>query len=155
MHRRMLLSPIRYAHWPGRGLDDDVRERLRIRAVPDGRSMEAEIRVILVAAVSKPAPAADLFTTLLDRFGDIGGVQLEWPSRDASPRAADLSTWPSTLAAREYPTNVWRRDHTGAPINGFDAQIASICRAHGATLATRNVKDFLSTGIDLMDPWPD
>ncbi len=75
-----------------RGLDDDVRERLRIRAARHGRSMEAEIRVILVAAVSEPAPAADLFTTLLDRFGDIGGVELELPSRDALPRAADLST---------------------------------------------------------------
>jgi predicted nucleic acid-binding protein len=41
----------------------------------------------------------------------------------------------------------------GTPIDGFDAQIASICRAHDATLATRNVKDFDSTGIDVIDPW--
>lgn len=60
-----------------------------------------------------------------------------------------------SLAAREYPTIVWHRDQIGTPINGFDAQIASICRAHGATLATRNLKDFLSTGIDLIDPWND
>ncbi len=60
-----------------------------------------------------------------------------------------------SLAAREYPTIVCHRDQAGTPINGFDAQIASICRAHGAGLATRNVKDFLNTGIVLIDPWND
>lgn len=37
--------------------------------------------------------------------------------------------------------------------DGFDAQIAAICRTHGAALATRNTKDFRETGIDLIDPW--
>jgi len=56
-------------------------------------------------------------------------------------------------AARHYPVIVIRRDAAGLPINGFDAQIASICRAHDAALATRNLKDFKDTGIDLIDPW--
>ncbi len=38
-------------------------------------------------------------------------------------------------------------------IDGFGAQIAAICGAHHATLATRNVKDFEHTGITLVDPW--
>jgi hypothetical protein len=46
-----------------------------------------------------------------------------------------------------------RRAGLGLPIEGFDAQIASICRAHGAILATRNVKDFLETGVEIIDPW--
>jgi hypothetical protein len=46
-----------------------------------------------------------------------------------------------------------RRASLGLPIEGFDAQIASICRAHDAALATRNVKDFLETGVDIIDPW--
>lgn len=50
-------------------------------------------------------------------------------------------------AAAEYAGIVSRRDRTGAPIDGFDAQIAAICRTHGAALATRNVKDFDATGI--------
>lgn len=58
-------------------------------------------------------------------------------------------------AAAEYAGIVGRRDRAGAPIDGFDAQIASICRAHGAALATRNVKDFQHTGIDVIDPWHD
>ena len=75
-----------------RGLDDQVRERLRVRAARNGRSMEAEMRSILVDAVRDQAPSDGLFTTLLDRFGALGGVELELPRRAARPRAADLST---------------------------------------------------------------
>jgi predicted nucleic acid-binding protein len=46
-----------------------------------------------------------------------------------------------------------QRASAGLPIEGFDAQIASICRAHAAVLATRNVKDFIETGVDVIDPW--
>ena len=46
-----------------------------------------------------------------------------------------------------------RRARLGLPIQGFDALIAAICRAHGAVLATRNVKDFAETGIEIVDPW--
>ena len=56
-------------------------------------------------------------------------------------------------AAIQYGAIVSHRDHAGRPIDGFDAQIASICRAREATLATRNVRDFADTGIDLIDPW--
>lgn len=75
-----------------RGLDDQVRERLRVRAARHGRSMEAEIRAILVDAVSEPSASEGLFTTLLARFGDIGGVELDLPARTTSARAADLPT---------------------------------------------------------------
>jgi len=56
-------------------------------------------------------------------------------------------------AAAHYPTIVTRRDRAGLPIDGFDAQIASICHTHDAALATRNLKDFQDTGIHLIDPW--
>jgi predicted nucleic acid-binding protein len=56
-------------------------------------------------------------------------------------------------AAAHYPLIVTRRDCAGLPIDGFDAQIASICRVHDAVLATRNVKDFHDTGIHVIDPW--
>ncbi len=74
-----------------RGLDDDVRERLRVRAARHGRSMEAEIRVILTDAVRGPVPSPDLFGALLDRFGDLGGVDLELAPRTNPVRALDLS----------------------------------------------------------------
>lgn len=37
-----------------RNLDDDVKERLRVRAAGNGRSMEAEVRELLEAAVANP-----------------------------------------------------------------------------------------------------
>ncbi|MGH9125276.1 MAG: FitA-like ribbon-helix-helix domain-containing protein [Acidimicrobiales bacterium] len=73
-----------------RGIDDQVRERLRVRAARHGRSMEAEIRAILVAAVSEPGSSDGLFTTLLNRFGDLGGVELDLPPRTTPVRAADI-----------------------------------------------------------------
>ncbi|MGQ0774346.1 MAG: hypothetical protein ACT4NY_08015 [Pseudonocardiales bacterium] len=33
------------------------------------------------------------------------------------------------------------------------AQIAAICHTHKAAVATRNLKDFQNTGIDVIDPW--
>ncbi len=56
-------------------------------------------------------------------------------------------------AAPHYAEVVRDRDQIGLPIDGFDAQIASICRAHDAALATRNLKDFRHTDVNLIDPW--
>ncbi len=56
-------------------------------------------------------------------------------------------------AAVHYATIVTARERAGAPISGFDAQIAAICRVHDASLATRNTRDFRDTGITVIDPW--
>lgn len=45
------------------------------------------------------------------------------------------------------------RARIGNPIDFADAQIAAICRLHGATLATRNVRDFAACGIPVVNPW--
>lgn len=56
-------------------------------------------------------------------------------------------------AARIFAAITAQRARMGRPILDFDAQIASIARAHKATLATRNTKDFEDCGIELLDPW--
>ena len=53
--------------------------------------MEAEIRVILTEAVSESDPSRGLLTELLDRFGEIGGVELDLPGRANVARAPDLA----------------------------------------------------------------
>jgi predicted nucleic acid-binding protein len=58
-----------------------------------------------------------------------------------------------TTAANHYADIVVARERAGAPIAGFDAQNAAICRTHGASLATRNIDDFTGLGLDLIDPW--
>ncbi|MEV4703273.1 FitA-like ribbon-helix-helix domain-containing protein [Actinoplanes sp. NPDC049316] len=77
-----------------RDLDDSVREKLRLRAARNGRSMEAEIRLILTAAATEEErPRNDLFTALTERFTQLGGGELDLPARTAPPRAADFSEW--------------------------------------------------------------
>jgi predicted nucleic acid-binding protein len=56
-------------------------------------------------------------------------------------------------AANAYAEVVTARESLGTPIDGFDAQIAAICRSQAATLATRNTKDFTDTGIATVNPW--
>lgn len=58
-------------------------------------------------------------------------------------------------AADHYAEIVVARERSGAPIAGFDAQVAAIARRHGATVATRNTRDFVGTGVELVDPWGD
>lgn len=75
-----------------RNLEDGVKERLRVRAARHGRSMESEVRAILVEAVREPNDADGLLHAMLDRFGEIGGVALELPPRATPARAANLSS---------------------------------------------------------------
>ncbi len=56
-------------------------------------------------------------------------------------------------AATVYPEIVDHLDRQGTPISGYDAQIAAICRANNAFLATRNGRDFAGVGIELINPW--
>ncbi|MGZ9723119.1 type II toxin-antitoxin system VapC family toxin [Rhizobium miluonense] len=46
-----------------------------------------------------------------------------------------------------------RRDRTGHQISVQDAMIAAICLANGATLATRNTKDFEGLDLKLINPF--
>lgn len=41
----------------------------------------------------------------------------------------------------------------GQPMTVPDAAIAATAKANGCALATRNVKDFGTTGLELIDPW--
>ena len=41
----------------------------------------------------------------------------------------------------------------GNPISFADGAIAAIAAAHGFAVATRNVRDFNGTGVEVVDPW--
>jgi plasmid stability protein len=74
-----------------RDLDDGVKEKLRLRAARHGRSMEAEIRLILTAAATEDErPRTDLISALTERFAQLGGVDLNVAARTTPPRAADF-----------------------------------------------------------------
>jgi toxin FitB len=56
-------------------------------------------------------------------------------------------------AAVVYADLVAMRERQGLPMDVADAQIAAICLAHGAALATRNTKHFEGLGLTLINPW--
>ena len=56
-------------------------------------------------------------------------------------------------SARAYGFVRELRRIQGRPIQKHDAQIAAVCLVYGATLATRNTKDFEGFGLELIDPW--
>jgi toxin FitB len=58
-----------------------------------------------------------------------------------------------TTAARRYGQIMASRHQMGRPINQMDALIAATALANGASLATRNTRDFEHCGIQLIDPW--
>lgn len=58
-----------------------------------------------------------------------------------------------TAAAPRYADILAMRERAGLPIATGGAQIAAICRAHDATCATRNINNFVHTGVALIDPW--
>lgn len=58
-----------------------------------------------------------------------------------------------SVAADAHAAIAAERRARGRPAPQSDAMIAGIVRAHGATLATRNVRDFEGCGIGLVNPW--
>lgn len=75
-----------------RDLDDDVKARLRIRAAENGRSMEAEARVLLAAALSSRRPVRGLGSYIRDQFAEIGGIEFEVPPRNDPARAVEIDS---------------------------------------------------------------
>ena len=125
----------------------------------------------LMRAVSAPQVLAwlqrnadqDLVTTAVTAAEIQYGIA-RLPSRrrraDLAAAAAEIfAAFPDQVlpfdlaAAHAYADIVAHRDSLGTPIEGFDAQIAAICRTRAAILATRNEKDFTDTGISITNPW--
>ncbi len=86
----------------------------------------------------------------------------------AGQRRADLASRIGTLFASGFPNQALpfdslcashygairaAREAAGRPITVEDAMIAATARAHGATVATRNVDDFQGCGAAIVDPW--
>ncbi|MFN0192094.1 MAG: type II toxin-antitoxin system VapC family toxin [Aestuariivirga sp.] len=60
-----------------------------------------------------------------------------------------------SASAPHYVAIVARRRDIGRPIAQSDAQIAAICRRHGAAIATRDAGGFDGLEIEIVNPWTD
>ena len=56
-------------------------------------------------------------------------------------------------AARAYADIAAASRAAGRPISQSDCQIAAIARSRSMAVATRNVRDFSNTGVEVIDPW--
>ncbi len=75
-----------------RGLAPGLKARLRVRAAHNARSMEAEARAILEAALSAPEEdPTDLAAFARALFVPLGGVELELPPREPARDPPDFS----------------------------------------------------------------
>lgn len=118
-----------------------------------------------VLAWLREQPGDDLYTTAITvaeiRYGIARlpdgrrRAALDQAAREIFAAFPDQVLAFDLAAADAYTDVVAHRDDLGAPIDGFDAQIAAICRTQAAVLATRNVKVFVDTGIRITNPWQD
>lgn len=83
------------------------------------------------------------------RKRDLGDVLEAMLTQDFRDRILPFDS----AAARAYAQIASDRRRDGRPVKEADCQIAAIVASRGAALATRNVKDFLGAGIDMLDPW--
>jgi len=74
-----------------RNLDENIKERLRIRAAERGSSMEEEAREILREALSQEeVVTGGLAQRIHRRFAQIGGVDLPLPERQPGREPPEL-----------------------------------------------------------------
>jgi plasmid stability protein len=125
-----------------RNLDDDVKHRLRIRAAGKGRSLEAEVRDILVRSVqASSGPQAktglDLFKPIQDVVRRYGGVELKIPPRTPM-RDVELGSAPRPNAGGKDKV-VSRRDRLGDSTlreTHRDTSTSTLRKTHGEAFAT-------------------
>jgi antitoxin FitA len=73
-----------------RDVDDELKAALRVRAARHGRSMEAEVREILRAALTRPSSGVGMATRIRQRFSGDDDAGIELQGRTERPRAAEL-----------------------------------------------------------------
>jgi toxin FitB len=134
-------------------LDTHVVSELR-----KAKAGKADSRVL---AWATGVPPASLFLSVISVLELETGILLV--ERRDSAQGAILRAW---LAERVLPTFTGRilnidsavaqrcaASHVPDPRADRDALIAATALVHGMTVVTRNVADFESTGVAMIDPW--
>lgn len=107
---------------------------------------------------------ATLYITSINLAELLAGVEVLPPGRRRAALGQALSSQVLGLferrildfdakAAEAFAPTYASAQAQGNPIGFADCAIAAIARAKGFTVATRNVRDFRGTGVEVMDPW--
>jgi hypothetical protein len=109
-------------------------------------------------------PSASVFTTAIAQAEVMYGIAIMPKGR----RQSALRTAATLIFEEDFKTRVLPFDSNaaqafaviasgrrlaGQPISQADAQIAAIALSRGASLATRNIRDFVNCEIDIINPW--
>lgn len=91
------------------------------------------------------------------------GIQKIMPDQRATRLAQGLSEWRRRFAGRifglteeaalAYGDIMGAASRQGAGMSAPDGMIAAIAKVNGGRLATRNLADFRTAGLDLISPW--
>jgi predicted nucleic acid-binding protein len=84
---------------------------------------------------------------------DQRAARLEQGLDDWRRRFADRIFGFTEAAALAYGGIMGDAFRNGRPMSAPDGMIAAIARVHGGGLATRNLTDFATTGLELVSPW--
>ncbi len=104
-----------------RGLAPELKARLRVRAAHNARSMEAEARAILEAALSAPEEdPTDLAAFARALFAPLGGVELELPPREPAREPPDFGGRALTQARRPEAEAASAEPAPTAPVGAAD-----------------------------------
>ncbi|MBD0416083.1 type II toxin-antitoxin system VapC family toxin [Oryzicola mucosus] len=97
-------------------------------------------------------------------IGEIAfGIQKIKPDNRALRLEQGLADWRHRFAERIFPFTeaaaitygemMGGAMRQGVAMSAPDGMIAAIAKVNGGRLATRNLKDFQTTGLDLISPW--
>jgi predicted nucleic acid-binding protein len=91
------------------------------------------------------------------------GIERIRPDERAQRLEAGLAEWRRRFvdriyglteeAALAYGAIMGAAERAGQPMSAPDGMVAAIARVHRGRLATRNLKDFSQTGLELVSPW--
>jgi toxin FitB len=110
---------------------------------------------------AKQVPAAELFLSVISILElEIGILQIE--RRDAL-QGGLLRAWMEAQVLPAFDGRILAIDtivaqrcaslHVPDPCSDRDALIAATALVHGMTVVTRNVDDFASSGVAVLNPW--
>ena len=119
-----------------------------------------------VAAWVAERDAKEMFLTAISEAELLYGIAIMPAGRRRERLTATMNRWLElgfserilpfdSAAARAYAGIAADRRLAGRPIGEADCQIAAISRSRAAILATRNVRDFEGSGVDVVNPWAD
>ena len=114
-----------------------------------------------VVAWANAVPAVNFFMSVISVLEiELGARLIE---RKDAAQGAVLRNWIDTQVLARFEGRILAIDiavaqrcaqlHVPNPRSERDALIAATARVHGLTVVTRNVVDFESTGVLLLNPW--